>query len=105
MSGPFRIEQAISLDQLDACIAAGSPLPMLSPLQALAHLPTVTVDQAGAHVLACGQRMEWSAFTNGRDLMGPVCAVRAGAGEPVLVAVVEANSDGTVKILRGFRQA
>jgi tRNA pseudouridine55 synthase len=103
-SGPFHIEVALSLDDIGARIAEGRPLPMLSPLQALAHLVSVTVDQPMARVLACGQHLTWQAFAGGRELTGPVCAVRELAEGPRLVAVVEQSSDGAVKILRGFGQ-
>ena len=101
-SGPFRLEQAITLDELAACVAEGRPLPSLSLLEALAHLPTAEVDEAQALVLARGQRMDWAVLSAGRDLAGPACAVRRGEGGPSLVAVVTQNPDGTVKILRGF---
>jgi tRNA pseudouridine55 synthase len=101
-SGPFRIEQALTLDQLADRIADGRPLPMLSPLQALSHLPSVAVDDAGARALSLGQRMDWLTLGCGDDLQGPVCAVRETAGGPVLIAVIARKSDGTAKILRGF---
>lgn len=101
-SGPFQIEQAVSLDDLVACLAEGRPLPMLSPLQALAHLPSVTVDESAARVLYCGQRMDWNAFAGGQTLSGAVCAVQELPDGAALIAVVAQNSDGTVKILRGF---
>ncbi|HEX7500833.1 MAG TPA: tRNA pseudouridine(55) synthase TruB [Polyangia bacterium] len=101
-SGPFRIEQAITLDELAARVADGRPLPSLSMLEALAHLPRVLVDEAQARVLARGQRMEWAALSEGRDLAGAVCAVLNAESGPALVAVVAENPDGTVKILRGF---
>jgi tRNA pseudouridine55 synthase len=104
-SGPFRIEQAVALDELAARVAESRPLPWLSLLQALAHLPVVTVDSTAARVLACGQRMDWTSFSGGRALTGPVCAVRQADSGPVLVAVVaERDADGTVNILRGFAQ-
>ena len=101
-SGPFRIEQAITLDELAARVADGRPLPSLSMLEALAHLPRVLVDEVQALVLARGQRMEWAALCGGRDLAGAVCAVLNAESGPALVAVVAENPDGTVKILRGF---
>ena len=101
-SGPFRIEQAITLDEVAARVADGRPLPSLSMLEALAHLPSVLVDEAQALVLARGQRMEWAALDGGRNLAGAVCAVLNAESGPSLVAVVAANPDGTVKILRGF---
>jgi len=102
-SGPFRLEQAITLDELAARIADGRAPPMLSLLEALAHLPRVTVDEAQALVLERGQAMTWQAFTAGRDLSGPVCAVRGGTAGPSLVAMVTQHPVGCVKILRGFR--
>ncbi len=101
-SGPFRIEQAITLDELAARVADGRPLPSLSMLEALAHLPRVLVDETQALVLARGQRMEWAALDGGRSLAGPVCAVLNAESAPSLVAVVAEDPDGTVKILRGF---
>jgi tRNA pseudouridine55 synthase len=103
-SGPFSIEQAITLDELGVRIAGGQPLPMLSLLEALAHLPRITVNEDQALVLARGQRMEWEAFGQDRECAGPVCAVVSGEGGPSLVAVVAKGSDGMVKILRGFRR-
>jgi tRNA pseudouridine55 synthase len=102
-SGPFHIEQAITPDELGARIAEGRPLPMLSLLQALSHLPRVTVDDAGACTLVRGQRMDWQVLDGGCDLSGPACAVRETAGGAVLIAVVARKPDGTVKILRGFQ--
>ena len=102
-SGPFRLDQSITLDELAARVADGRPLPTLSLLEALAHLPTANVDESQALVLARGQRMDWAVLSGGRELVAPVCAVLSGEGGPVLVAVVARNSDGTVKILRGFR--
>ena len=103
-SGPFRLDQSVTLDELAARIADGRPLPMLSLLEALAHLPTVDVDEAQALVLERGQRMDWAALSGERELAGPTCAVRSGEGGPSLVAVVEQHPDGTVKILRGFQR-
>ena len=102
-SGPFRIEQAITLDDLSARAAEGLPLPFLTPLEALAHLPRLTVDPAQAHVLERGQRMAWSDLSRGNTVAGPACAVLEREGTPSLVAVVTENPDGGVKIVRGFR--
>lgn len=102
-SGPFRLEQSITLDELTARIADGRPLPILSLLEALSHLPAVNVDEAQALVLTRGQPMRWESICQGRDFEGPVCAVAEGLAGPALVAVVAQNPDRTVKILRGFR--
>jgi tRNA pseudouridine55 synthase len=102
-SGPFRIDQAITLDDLAARVADGRPLPFLTPLEALAHLPRLSVDSAQALVLARGQRMAWSELSRGTTVVGPACAVLEIEGQPSLVAVVTENPDGGVKIVRGFR--
>jgi len=103
-SGPFQLDQAITLDELGARVADGRALPMLSILEALSHLPRVTVDDTQALVLARGQRMTWDAFRQGRDLVGPACAVLDGPAGPSLVAMVARDPEGWVKILRGVRQ-
>ena len=101
-SGPFTIEQAITLDALAERIAGGLPLPMLSPLEALAHLPKATVDASQALVLERGQRMAWETISQGRGLTGPVCAILDSVAGPSLVAIVTHDGEGGVKILRGF---
>jgi tRNA pseudouridine55 synthase len=104
-SGPFCLERAITLDELDARISDKRPLPLLSLLEALAHLPTAIVDESQAFVIERGQRMDWASLCHGRDLSGPVCAVYEGENGPSLVAVVTQGLEGNVKILRGFRKA
>lgn len=102
-SGPFRIEQAITLDDLAVRTAEGQTLPFLAPLEALAHLPRLSVDLAQALVLERGQRMVWTDLSRGNTVAGPACAVLESDGPPSLVAVVSENPDGSVKIVRGFR--
>lgn len=104
-SGPFRIEQAITLEQVAERIAGRIELPWVSLLDALSHLPRVKVSESQALVLARGQRMPWQEFSQGMPLDGPVCAVWEGSGVPVLLAMVERGSQDDVKILRGFRTA
>ncbi len=101
-SGPFTIEQAITLDALAERIADGSPLPILTLLDALAQLPRVTVDASQALVLERGQQMAWETISQGRELLGPVCAILDGVTGPSLVAIVAHDGEGGVKILRGF---
>ena len=102
-SGPFTLEQAVTLEDLGARVAEGRPLPMLSVLQALAHLPRLSVSESQSLVLERGQQMSWASLCGGRELAGPVCAVHDGAAEPALVAIVTHDGEGGVKILRGFR--
>jgi tRNA pseudouridine55 synthase len=101
-SGPFAIEQSITLDGLAALTARGEPPPMVSPLVALAHLPRVIVDEQEARVLGHGQRMAWASFSRGRQLDGPVCAVVEREEGLALVAIVAQDDDVGVRILRGF---
>jgi tRNA pseudouridine55 synthase len=104
-SGPFKIEQSITLDELHARVTDGRSVPLLSPLEALAHLPRVVVDEQQARMLRQGKRMDWQALSQGRDLVGPVCAVLEASTGAVLVAIVASGPEGGVQILRGFRQA
>jgi tRNA pseudouridine55 synthase len=45
-SGPFRLDQAIPLDELLDKIDAGESLPMLAPLEVLTHLPRLVIREA-----------------------------------------------------------
>lgn len=103
-SGPFTLAQAITLDELAARLREGRPLPVLSVLDALAHLRRVTVDASQALVLERGQRLAWADLTLAPTVSGPVCAIEDGASGPSLVAIVARADDGAVKILRGFRR-
>ncbi len=44
-SGPFRLDQAIPLDELLDKIDAGESLPMLTPLEVLTHLPRLVISE------------------------------------------------------------
>ena len=102
-SGPFAIEQSITLDAVAARIGRGEQVPLMSPLAALAHLPRVIVDEPEARVLGHGQRMAWATFSRGQTLEGPVCAVAERDGGLALVAIVTRDDEEGVRILRGFR--
>jgi len=102
-SGPFRIAQAITLEDFATRVAEGLPLSFLTPLETLAHLPRLMVDRPQALVLERGQRMAWSVLSGGNTIAGPACAVLEIDGTSSLVAVVRESPDGGVKIVRGFR--
>jgi tRNA pseudouridine55 synthase len=104
-SGPFRLEHSITLDELGARIADGRSFPVLSPLEALAHLPSVQVDAQLALMLRQGKRMDWQTLSQGRDLSGPTCAVLEGDTGSSLVAIVAPGPEGGVTILRGFQES
>jgi tRNA pseudouridine55 synthase len=58
-SGPFRIEQAIDMTEMETAFAKGSGAQLLQPLDAaLQGFPAVTVDQVTAAAIAHGQRVE-----------------------------------------------
>lgn len=104
-SGPFTLAQAIDLDELAARVRDGRTVPMLSVLEALAHLPRVAVGPSEALVLERGQRMAWNDLVVGGTVEGPVCAVEQVDAGPALVAIVANDGTGQVKILRGFSRA
>ena len=67
-SGAFRIEEAVTLSELEAAFATGRGVELLRPLDiALQAFPAVTVDEATARGIAHGQRVELAA-----DLQAPL---------------------------------
>jgi len=105
-AGPFRIEQAITLEEVGATLAAGRPLPEISEVDALSHLPRLCVDEPQALSLVHGKDMAWRTLGRGdAPADGPACAVLDSAQGPRLIAIVTPETDGRVKILRGFQQA
>jgi tRNA pseudouridine55 synthase len=101
VSGPFHLGQAITPDDLEARVEAGHPLPYLTPLEALAHLPRIQVDPEQQLALVRGQTGRF-ADLHGQPLPdGPVVAV---AGDPpAIVAILERDGAGGVIIRRGFQ--
>jgi tRNA pseudouridine55 synthase len=98
-SGPFRITQAVSLDEIDARVERGQALPFVSLREALAHLPAVTVAEPLVLRLSRGQRVRWDELGADSVERGPLCVVR---GPDVLVAVVERGTEEATRILRVF---
>jgi tRNA pseudouridine55 synthase len=98
-SGPFRLAQAVSLDDIEAWLDQGRALPFVSLREALAHLPAVTVGDALAVRLARGQRVQWDEFGSTAVERGPLCVLRP---PDVVVAVVDRTAQGAVRILRVF---
>jgi len=90
--GSFTLAAAVPLDELARRVSEGEPLPWISPAEAVAHLPTVTVDSARAAALRQGK---WVVLSN------VVAAPRARILDPdgQLVAIgrtgaEEQDSDG-----------
>jgi tRNA pseudouridine55 synthase len=98
-SGPFHLTQALSLDDIDACVESGRALPFVSLREALAHLPSVSVDDAFALRLVRGQRAGWDELQAGSIEHGPLCVLR---GPDQVVAVVDRGPENMLRILRVF---
>jgi len=78
-----------------------SPLPVISPADALAHLPRCEVDPASAKTLEQGKRLAWTSLGSAPDPAdGP--RVRVVRADGSLLAVAEPRPDGTVRTLRVF---
>ncbi|HVU49879.1 MAG TPA: tRNA pseudouridine(55) synthase TruB [Polyangia bacterium] len=102
-SGPFALADARALDVLLAALAPGldSPLPVISPAEALAHLPRCGVDPAGVRTLEQGKRLPWLDLAGAPDPAGAP-RVRVLRPDGTLLAVAEPRGDGTVRTLRVF---
>jgi tRNA pseudouridine55 synthase len=98
-SGPFHLAQSVSLDEIDACVEQGRALPFVSLREALAHMPSVTVDGAMALRLARGQRIRWDEMRAGSVERGPLCVLRL---PETVVAVVDRGPEDSLRILRVF---
>jgi tRNA pseudouridine55 synthase len=98
-SGPFSLEGAVALDAALAALAAGEPLRVLAPADALPHLPRCSVNEAGVRALERGQRLPWQELTGEP---GDAARVRVVRPDGSLLAVAEPRADGTVRTLRVF---
>jgi len=87
-SGHFRIEQAVTLEDLEQACAKGEVARLLQPLDAaLQAFPAVTVDQATARKITFGQRVRLSAAPE-----VPMC--RAYAADGRLLALLRYHAGG-----------
>jgi tRNA pseudouridine55 synthase len=92
-SGPFTLEQAISLDKLAELVQGRSPEQALLPLMTgLDDIPALAITPDEAAALKQGRRLVGHPASNGTYLA--VCG-------SVPVALVEAR-EGEVRVLRGF---
>ena len=96
--GPFRLEDAVTLEQLDAQ-PPGAPVPGLVRLaDAVGHLPAVLLDPAAARGILDGR----APLLPG---VAPGTTVRLLDGEGRLLAIARAGATGEpAPILRGFRE-
>jgi tRNA pseudouridine55 synthase len=86
-SGDFRVEQAVSLEELEQACAENNVARLLQPLDsALQAFPAITVDQPTARKITLGQRVQLSAAPGAR-----MC--RAYAGDGRLLALLRYDDD------------
>lgn len=84
-SGVFGIERAIPLDQVSADRLA-APGALVSPAEALAHLPRLTLTPAQAAAVEVGKPLFWKDLGPEPAPAGPVCLL---ASDGHLLALVE----------------
>ncbi|HVR03786.1 MAG TPA: tRNA pseudouridine(55) synthase TruB [Polyangia bacterium] len=102
-SGPFASAAALPLDAVLAALAAGGPLPVIAPADALPHLPRCSVDAVATRLLEQGKRLPWDALEGAPPATAPeALRVRVVRPDGRLLAVAEPRADGTVKTLRVF---
>jgi tRNA pseudouridine55 synthase len=93
-AGPFALESAISLDKLTEIIMARGLEQALLPLTAgLDDIPALPVTPDQARLLRQGQKVIGTAATPGLHL---------AIDRSVPVALVEAQSEGELRVVRGF---
>jgi tRNA pseudouridine55 synthase len=90
-SGPFRIEEAVTLAELEARLDAREPLPLVSLNRALEHLPGFTAAGPTAAALVKGQRVPAAAVGLPEGVTGRVRIMRE---DHSLLAVAEVGVDG-----------
>lgn len=99
-SGPFGLAGARPLDEILADLAeAREPeLQIITPANALSHLPRCAVDATGTRMLEQGKRLPWDSLSESP----PRTRVRIVRPDGRLLAVAEPREDGTVRTLRVF---
>jgi tRNA pseudouridine55 synthase len=92
--GPFRVEESLSLDDLAALAAAGRlGERLISPADALSHLPAVVLDEDACRAVAQGKAVEGDAAVPPN---GPL-RLLSPSGELIAIARLR-ERDGTVRL-------
>ena len=65
---PFPAERMVTIETLQAALEAGQPLPLISPSEAVGHLPMVTLAAAEARRLQQGQTVSAAGATRAASL-------------------------------------
>lgn len=98
--GSFRVEDALDLEALSACAAAGELLGrLLGPEELLRDLPAVEVDAGGAERLVHGLRLGWEAVYGAPPAGAPAFRVLGPEGRLVAVGGPASPSDGLRTLL------
>jgi tRNA pseudouridine55 synthase len=95
--GVFNVQDAVSADHLDI------PAQLITPLRALADIPIVTVDPAGAARIARGQSIDIAQCQAPPPSLAPggEAAIADPAGNLLAIALVEAGA-GTLRPTKVF---
>jgi len=105
-SGPFMIAEALSVEQIEAELAAGRMPPHRDLLAALDGIDRVEIDTVTELRVRRGQPVLWADLSVSAETKGPVALV---SQQKDLVAVVEQAGapadDAKIKILRGFSRS
>ncbi|WP_423229717.1 tRNA pseudouridine(55) synthase TruB [Thermithiobacillus plumbiphilus] len=96
-SGPFRIEQALTLDELALAGPAAAGM-LLAVDQVLSHLPAVFLDEAEARAIVLGQKLRQP---GGETFSG---AVRLYGPDKVFLGLGEAAGEGRIAPRRLLQQ-
>jgi tRNA pseudouridine55 synthase len=105
MSGPFDLAKAVSLDHLSALACAGEAADLvISPYDALEHLPDLQVNDSGRMKVGHGVVPDADEFT--RLPAAPFCHgifLRISQGKRLLaVAEMAAENEQSIRLIRVF---
>lgn len=93
LSGPFALDQAITLEGLAGLVSARAALPLVPLASALGHLPGVTVSAEVALAVTQGKRLTPQALGAPSDLSGRIRVLRADGS---LLAIADLLEDSVL---------
>lgn len=98
-SGPFRLEQSVTLDAFEVLVRSGGSLPLVPLADALVHLPALTADVDVASALSHGRAVAVAALGVSSAFPGLMRVLRV---DGTLLAVVRSDDQMTVRPIRVF---
>jgi tRNA pseudouridine55 synthase len=100
VSGPFTLQNAITLEALEQLCAMGAPLPSVGLTESLAQMPYVILTEHQAFRVGMGQKLPWEDIdplgTHAKDLLSLLRPDKS------LLAVAERNDAGLASLRRVF---